>query len=100
MVSFPSEEVLLARGKYSTLSRARREQLETVQRTIQAMMTAAQQALRDCEARPPSNLEPLVTISKMLNTATKARDELISLSNEMEELYPLAWSSGEPRGEK
>jgi hypothetical protein len=88
---FPPDEVLLARGKYSTLSKERREQLERVQGICTTIVTASQAALRDCEARPPTNHGPIETMTSCLQNLEAARERLITLCVGLAELEEEAW---------
>lgn len=90
-MQFPDEEVLLARGKYSTLSKERREQLERVQNICRTLVTEAQAALRDCEIRPPSNGMHVEAVVKCYENLRDARTRIIEVTNEMIDLEPMAW---------
>lgn len=95
VADFPPDPVLIARGKYSTLGRERTEQLKRVQTICQTLMQATQQALRDCEKRPPDNAEPVQTIETCLTNLRKARETLTALCLELDSLRGLAWTDGE-----
>lgn len=88
---FPSDDILIARGKYSTLSKERRAQLERVQGICTTIVTTAHSALRDCEARPPTNGAHMETMKTCLKNLTEAREKLITLSLGLAELEPDAW---------
>lgn len=92
---YPDESVLISRGKYSTLGKERRGQLERAQKICATLMSACSQALRDCEQRPPVNGEPLTTIGKCLDNLIKAREGLVEICTEMESLKPEAWDGAE-----
>jgi len=92
-MTFPSDQVLIARGKYSTLSRERQAQLKRVQSVCNTMITATQQALRDAEAKPPESVAPLLTLEKCLDNLKDARAKLVDLCDQMIELHPLAWDA-------
>lgn len=85
-MEFPDEPVLVARGKYSTLGKARREQLSRSQKICTTLMSSCSQALRDCEATPPVNGEPLRTMENCLKNLNDARDKIVELCAEMESL--------------
>lgn len=91
LADFPDDQVLIARGKYSTLGKARTEQLKRAQAICQTMMTAVNHALRDCEKRPPEEVKIMETIQTCFANLTAARTALIALCMEMEALKPLAW---------
>lgn len=89
---YPTDDILIARGKYSTLGRERREQLERAQKVCTTIMNNTQQIMRDCEAKNgPTNGEPLETILKCHANLVKARDRLVEIHAERESLKPLAW---------
>lgn len=88
---FPSDEILIARGKFSTLGKMRREQLERVQGICTSLITNAQASLRDCEAKPPKDASHIATIEKCLDNLKDAREKLITLCLGLAELEPDAW---------
>lgn len=95
MTTFPDDEILLARGKYSTLGRERREQLKRMAKIATTVMASCSQAMRDCEAIPPVTEEPLNTIGKCLGNFIDCRNKLVEICGDMEALKPMAWDSGE-----
>lgn len=88
---FPADDILIARGKLSTLRKERREQLERVQGICTTLVTTAQAALRDCECKPPKEPQHLATLGKCLEHLHTSRERLIALSLGMNELEPEAW---------
>jgi len=88
---YPTDEILIARGKYSTLSKERRKQLERAREICTSITTSAHAALRDCEQQPPQENGPLLTVEKCLTNLKDTRERLVSLSNELIELEPMAW---------
>lgn len=90
-MNFPDDQTLLARGKYSTLGRERRAQLARAQKVCTTLMSACSQALRDCEAMPPVNGEPLRSIETCLKNLADCRHKIVELCAEMEVLKPIAW---------
>jgi hypothetical protein len=88
---FPDDATLIARGKYSTLNKERKEQLERVQTICKTIMANANPVLRDCECRPPKDMEALATLDSCVKNALKARTRLIELCEQMAEIEPLAW---------
>lgn len=85
-MQFPCDAQLIARGKYSTLGRERRSQLSRAQKVCTTLMSSCSQALRDCEATPPVNGEPLRSLDTCLKNLTDCRDKLVELCAEMESL--------------
>lgn len=88
---YPADDILIARGKYSTLSKERKEQIKRVQGICTTMMTAAAQILNDCQAKPPTNMAAYESMAKCLENAISARDKIATLCNDMAELEPVAW---------
>ena len=88
---FPEDSILLARGKYSTLNKERRSQLERVQGICTTLVTTAQATLRDCEQRPPTNGTHLETLDKCLVNLKAARESLITIALGLNELEEEAW---------
>lgn len=88
---YPPDEILIARGKYSTLSKERRKQLERARDICTAITTASHAALRDCEKQPPEEIGPVLTVEKCLTNLKDTRERLTALSTEMLELEPTAW---------
>lgn len=90
---FPSDDILISRGKYSTLSKERREQLERVKKICDTIQSASYATMRDCEQRPPTNGENLKTLEVCLKNMSAARERIITLSLGMAELEPYAWGA-------
>jgi hypothetical protein len=88
---YPDEATLIARGKYSTLSKERRKQLERAREICTSITTASHAALRDCEHQPPEENGPVLTVEKCLANLKDTRERLTALSKEMIELQPIAW---------
>jgi hypothetical protein len=88
---FPDDATLIARGKYSTLSKERRKQLERAREICTSITTASHAVLRDCELQPPQEAGPLLTVEKCLTNLKDTREKLVSLSTEMLELQMIAW---------
>jgi hypothetical protein len=85
-MNYPDDRILIARGKYSTLGKLRREQLGRAQKICTTLMSSCSQALRDCEAKPPVSVEPLKVIETCLKNLTDSRDRLVEICVEMESL--------------
>lgn len=90
---YPDDSTLLARGKYSTLTHERREQLKRVQAICSTLVTAAQGALRDCESMPPEDLTHMRDIERCVTHLKDARGRIVVLANDMLELKDAAWPS-------
>ena len=90
-MQFPDDATLLARGKYSTLGKERRVQLERVQALCSLMITSTQGALRDCEIMPPVNTGALANLEACLMNLKASRESIVELSVAMLEIKPQAW---------
>ena len=90
---YPADDILIARGKYSTLAGERKEQIKRAQGICTTMVTAAHQILTDCQAKPPTNMAAYESMAKCLENAISARDRLAVLCTEMAELEPKAWGT-------
>jgi hypothetical protein len=88
---YPDDATLIARGKLSTLSAERREQLKRVAATCDTVVRAAHQFLRDCEDMPPEDLTHIITLERCLTNMRDARERIVNLAGEMIELKPIAW---------
>lgn len=88
---FPSDDILIARGKYSTLNREWHEQVKRVVDICRTLQAKAPLILSDCQLKPPVDTGPIVTITACLENLNKARERLITLSLGMAELEPEAW---------
>lgn len=92
---FPSDSILLARGKYSTLSSERRALLKRVQSSCSLLMDQASQIMRDAEKEPPVNAEHLTAAAACLEQAGNARAELVKVCEQMIPLKQEAWGEKE-----
>ena len=88
---FPADPILIARGKYATLSRERRKLLRDAQDHSQSLMASITWIMRDCEAEPPSDIKPLQTAGECITGLQDIRGKIVELSNQMLELKPEAW---------
>jgi hypothetical protein len=88
---FPDDTTLLARGRYATLSRERKQQLDRFQKVCSMVMSKVAAALKDAADIPPVNSEPLQAIERCLANLSDARAKLVDLSTQMAELRPTAW---------
>lgn len=88
---FPADDVLIARGKYSTLGKERRIQLERVQKICSTIFTEANQVLKDCEQIPPSDSSHIANLEACLDHLQDGRQRLVELCAEMMAEKMLAW---------
>lgn len=93
---FPSDDILLARGKYSTLGAERRALLKRVQSSCSLLMDQASQIMRDAEKEPPVNASHLEAALNCLEQAGNARAELVKVCQQMGEIKEDAWGVKEP----
>lgn len=92
---FPSDEILIARGKYSTLNKERREQMERVQKISHTIMTLANQALGNCHDRIPDNDATFSEICKCIENFKKANELLQTIGAALNEYEPAAWGKNQ-----
>lgn len=92
---FPADHILLARGKYATLSSERRALLKRVQSSMSLVMDQASQIMRDAEKEPPANSEHLAAVANLLEQAGNARAELVKVCEQMVGLKEEAWGHKE-----
>ena len=88
---FPADDVLIARGKYSTLRKLKKEQLERVQAICNMLVTEAQAALRECQAKTQGEPQHIVTLANCVENLSSARDRIVTLNVGMAELEQDAW---------
>ena len=93
---FPSDDILIARGKYSTLGAERRALLKRVQSACSLLMDQASQIMQDAEKEPPVNSEHLSAAAHCLEQAGNARAELVKVCEQMQGLKEEAWGVKEP----
>lgn len=93
---FPSDDILIARGKYSTLGSERRALLKHVQSSCSLVMDQASQIMRDAEKSPPENADHLEAALNCLEQAGNARAELVRVCEQMNEIKDKAWGNKEP----
>lgn len=90
-MEMPDEIVLIARGKYSTLSRERKKQLERYQKTASTAMTAIAASLKDAQTVPPASSDAISTVEKCLHNMMATREALVYLCGEMDLIRSMAW---------
>ena len=88
---FPADDILLARGKFSTLGAERRVLLKRVQSSCTLLMDQASQIMRDAEKEPPQQVIHLEAALTCLEDAGNARAELVKVCEAMLELREKAW---------
>jgi len=88
---FPADEIVMARGKLSTLKNLRRQQLERVQKICTTIVSEAHAAMRDCEQKPPATSMHIEILENCLKNLKDAREKIIPIALGMNELEPEAW---------
>jgi hypothetical protein len=92
VIDYPPDDVLIARGKYSTLNSERRELIKGMQECIRSLSNTAHLILRDPE--DTARAEGLtLDCYETLDVAKAKLDRLAVLIPLMEELRPLAWET-------
>lgn len=92
--TFPDEATLIARGKYTSLNRERREQIQRVQTIVTTIITEAHSVLRDCQRddlKEPQEPQRMQTLSKCLENLHAARSKISSLCLGLQGLEEEAW---------
>lgn len=89
---FPDDATLIARGKHSTLSRERRQQVERFQKAAQAAMHAANAALKEAQEMPPDNPTHLVSLERCIANMQETRQKIVDLCGQLIEIKREAWS--------
>jgi hypothetical protein len=85
---YPTDEILVARGKYSTLNKERREQIKRAQKIAETMQAIIYKHVATMQTGSPCDFSELQTcMDNMAKTASKL-EELIK---SMREIEPLAW---------
>lgn len=90
--SFPSDEVLLQRGKYSTLSSQRRLLLKQLRDDMEALANYARRILRAAEDIPFAQAE-LSLAEERLGAAKRRLATMWELEPSLTQLRPLAWGN-------
>ena len=92
--NWPEPEVLIARGKYTTLSRERYAQIDRVQMIVTTMISEAHGVLRDCQRadkQPPQEPGRMQQLSKCLENLGAARSKIEELCKDLQILQKEAW---------
>jgi len=93
-IIYPDDEVLVARGRYSTLGAERREQIERVMGTKGIINTMRAHLLLLCngiQERPTEHKQHLTAMRACLGNLENAWNRIDELLEEMEPLKALAW---------
>lgn len=88
---FPDDATLIARGKYSTLVKERKEQIQRVQDICRTIQGNATLILSDSQKRPPEDARALEETIRCMENLKAAREKIITLSLGLIELEPAAW---------
>ncbi len=88
---FPSDDILIARGKYATLGSERRALLKRIQSSCSLLVSEASQIMREAEKEHPDNPDFVTAAYTLLDTAKAAREELVKVCAAREEVKDLSW---------
>lgn len=91
MVTYPSEEILIARGQYSTLSNERKQHIERCQKITDTIRQHLLKALLGVQERPPKDRASLDAMRACLGNYENSWNRVEELCKEMEPLKDLAW---------
>lgn len=89
-MQFPDDATLIARGKYSTLGKERRVQLQRVQKTAANLMSLCQQAMNGVQAEV-ADTKAIASMQVNVDSLKDAGERIVSLGAEMTALKPEAW---------
>lgn len=88
---FPDDQTLLARGKYSTLSHERHEQIRRVVDICRTMQATVAKVVTDFQEEPPVDPTLVPLLEKCVVNLTDAREKIITRCLGMAELKSEAW---------
>jgi hypothetical protein len=88
-MTFPPDDVLLARGKYSTLSKERRAQTERARKVCETMMKAAHTLAQSLSGE--FAFETVYDMRKCLDSLDDAGSKIVELTAALDELKSEAW---------
>lgn len=88
---YPDDATLLARGKYSTLGKERRKQLERIQTTLSTVMHLCHQAMKGAQMDQP-DVSPIMQMGNCVENLEQAAERVAEYSELMAELKPGAWA--------
>lgn len=94
MSDFPADDVLVARGKYSTLSSERRSLMRALREDMEAVANYARYILRTEDLEFCT--EQAQTARSRIDQALARLERLRTLAGQLEELRPAAWGKKEP----
>lgn len=95
MNDFPADDVLVARGKYSTLASERRNILKALRNDMEALAEYARRVLRSVDDLSFAE-EELLNVGRRIGAAQGRLHDLRTLAPQLAELKPLAWGEKEP----
>lgn len=89
---FPTDDILIARGKHATLRREWREQVKRVQDICRTVQATAPLILAAAQDEQPVAIKPhIFMMDKCLENLKSASERLITLNLGLAELKPEAW---------
>ncbi len=88
---FPDEPTLIARGKYSTLSHERHEQIKRVQDICRTVQATVPKILADFQEEPLVDEGYIGLLEKCVANLGSAKERITTMCLGMAELKPEAW---------
>lgn len=85
---YPSDDILIARGKYSTLNKERREQIKRAQKIAETMQAIIYKHVSTMQTGASCDFAELQTC--MVNMQ-KAADRIVEITAQMRDVEPIAW---------
>ena len=90
---FPPDDILLARGKYSTLGKERRVQVERVRKVSETIQEKVYKLKASLETYTPDT-RTVAELRRCVDSLEDAGSKLVALCEELGELHPIAWGDG------
>ena len=88
------DDVLIARGQYSTLNSRARELRHRVRDQMVSLTDQARTVTRLLDGSGPDATENLSNLTSLINAAREAHEELTVLVEQMDTIQPAAWPKG------
>lgn len=91
MNDFPAEDILIARGKYSTLASERRALYKAVRDDVEVIVGSCTRALHNIEKDMEFSQEQAAIARKRIDNVLTKLSQATHLTEHLNGLKPLAW---------
>lgn len=88
---FPDDQRLIAIGKYSLMSRERREQLKIVQEICRTIQATVPKILADFQEEPLIDANYIPLLEKCVTNLSSAKERITTMCLGMAEIKPEAY---------